>query len=103
MHQYLEQAGVKNDLVRLQDVGLKGNGHLMNVELNSDQIAQFLIDWLATYGVALADRDTSFGAGAGCRAQSAPAGWSGGLSVTLTCHPKNTRKRLLIGRSSSSG
>jgi hypothetical protein len=27
-------------------VWLKGNGHLMNVELNSDQIAQFLIDWL---------------------------------------------------------
>ncbi|MBV8522510.1 MAG: alpha/beta fold hydrolase [Acetobacteraceae bacterium] len=51
MHQYLEQAGVKNDLIRLQDVGLKGNGHLMNVELNSDQIAQFLIDWLASYGL----------------------------------------------------
>ena len=51
MHQYLEQAGVKNDFIRLQDVGFKGNGHLMNIELNSDQIAQFLIDWLGTYGL----------------------------------------------------
>jgi glutathionylspermidine synthase len=51
MHQFLEQAGVKNDFVRLQNVGLKGNGHLMNVELNSDEIAQFLIDWLGAYGL----------------------------------------------------
>jgi hypothetical protein len=51
MHQYLEQAGVKNDFVRLQKVGLRGNGHLMNIELNSDEIAQFLIDWLASYGL----------------------------------------------------
>jgi hypothetical protein len=51
MHQYLEQAGVKNDFVRLQDVGFKGNGHLMNIELNSDEIAQFLIDWLGSYGL----------------------------------------------------
>ena len=35
----------------LQNVGIKGNGHLMNVELNSDEIAQFLIDWLASYGL----------------------------------------------------
>jgi pimeloyl-ACP methyl ester carboxylesterase len=51
MHQYLEQAGVKNDFIRLQNVGFKGNGHLMNIELNSDEIAQFLIDWLASYGL----------------------------------------------------
>jgi len=51
MHQYLEQAGVKNDFVRLQKEDFKGNGHLMNIELNSDEIAQFLIDWLASYGL----------------------------------------------------
>jgi hypothetical protein len=28
MHQYLEQAGVKNDFIRLENVGFKGNGHL---------------------------------------------------------------------------
>jgi pimeloyl-ACP methyl ester carboxylesterase len=51
MHRYLSQAGVKNDFIRLQDVGIYGNGHLMNVELNSDQIAQFLVNWLAGYGL----------------------------------------------------
>ena len=51
MHQYLLQAGVKNDFVHLQDVGFYGNGHLMNDELNSDQIAQFLVDWLGTHGL----------------------------------------------------
>jgi pimeloyl-ACP methyl ester carboxylesterase len=51
MHDYLTQAGVKNELVRLQRFGMYGNGHLMNVEKNSDQIAQFLIDWLATKGL----------------------------------------------------
>ena len=50
-HEYLTQAGVKNDFIHLQDVGFDGNGHLMNVELNSDGIAQFLVDWLATYGL----------------------------------------------------
>jgi pimeloyl-ACP methyl ester carboxylesterase len=49
MHRFLEQAGVANDFVRLQDYGIYGNGHLMNVEKNSDQIAQFLIDWLGTH------------------------------------------------------
>ena len=51
MHEFLLQAGVKNDLVRLQDVGFYGNGHLMNVEKNSDEIAQFLIDWLARHNL----------------------------------------------------
>jgi pimeloyl-ACP methyl ester carboxylesterase len=51
MHQYLTQAGVQNDLIHLQDVGLFGNGHLMNVEKNSDQIAAYLIFWLSTYGL----------------------------------------------------
>ncbi|MGC1887852.1 MAG: hypothetical protein WA709_17450 [Stellaceae bacterium] len=51
MHQFLEQAGVKNDFVRLEKEGLYGNGHLMNVELNSDQIAQFLIDWLGRHSL----------------------------------------------------
>ncbi|MBV9784865.1 MAG: hypothetical protein JO264_13730 [Acidisphaera sp.] len=51
MHEYLTQAGVKNDFVRLQNKGFYGNGHLMNVEKNSDEIAQFLIDWLGVHGL----------------------------------------------------
>lgn len=50
-HEYLTQAGVRNELVRLQDKGLYGNGHLMNVEKNSDAIAQFLVDWLGVRGL----------------------------------------------------
>ena len=49
--QYLKQAGVKNDFYRLENVGIFGNGHLMNQEKNSDQIAQFLIDWLGVNGL----------------------------------------------------
>lgn len=51
MHEYLTQAGVNNQLIRLQNVGFYGNGHLMNVEKNSDDIAQFLVDWLGTHGL----------------------------------------------------
>jgi hypothetical protein len=51
MHRFLEQAGVKNDFIRLEKEGLYGNGHLMNVELNSDQIAQFLVDWLGRHSL----------------------------------------------------
>jgi pimeloyl-ACP methyl ester carboxylesterase len=43
---YLTQAGVTNDLVRLEDVGILGNGHMMMLEKNSDQIARFLLNWL---------------------------------------------------------
>jgi hypothetical protein len=48
--EYLTQAGVKNDFYRLENVGILGNGHLMNIEKNSDQIAQFLINWLGIKG-----------------------------------------------------
>ena len=37
---YLTQAGVKNTLIRLADVGIHGNGHMMMLEKNSDDIAR---------------------------------------------------------------
>ena len=43
---YLQQAGVGPDYIRLQDVGLKGNGHMMMMERNSDEVAQVIYDWL---------------------------------------------------------
>ena len=43
---YLEQAGVHVDFVKLADIGIHGNGHLMMLEKNSDQIAQVVADWL---------------------------------------------------------
>jgi pimeloyl-ACP methyl ester carboxylesterase len=43
---YLTQAGVPNTFLRLQDVGIRGNGHMMMLEKNSDAIAGVIRDWL---------------------------------------------------------
>ena len=43
---YLDQAGVHLDFVKLADIGIRGNGHLMMLEMNSEQIAQVVADWL---------------------------------------------------------
>ena len=43
---YLEQAGVPVTFLRLEDVGIRGNGHMMMLEKNSDEIAGVLMDWL---------------------------------------------------------
>jgi hypothetical protein len=43
---YLRQAGVPVDFVRLADVGLTGNGHMMMLEKNSKGVATFLNGWI---------------------------------------------------------
>ncbi|MDQ2801379.1 MAG: hypothetical protein M3Y41_01340 [Pseudomonadota bacterium] len=43
---FLTQNGVQPDFVRLPDVGIHGNGHMMMIEKNNDQIAKVLTDWL---------------------------------------------------------
>ena len=43
---WLNQAGVKTTFVRLEDVGLPGNGHQMMSEKNSASIAKFFMNWL---------------------------------------------------------
>ncbi len=43
---FLRQAGVEHDFVRLVDVGIRGNGHMMMLEKNNLEIAAFLRDWL---------------------------------------------------------
>jgi pimeloyl-ACP methyl ester carboxylesterase len=43
---YLKQAGVDVSFVKLADIGLRGNGHMMMMEKNSDAIAQVIVDWL---------------------------------------------------------
>lgn len=48
--EYLTQAGVKNQFVRLPSVGIKGNGHMMMLEKNSLQIAAFLDGWISHHG-----------------------------------------------------
>jgi pimeloyl-ACP methyl ester carboxylesterase len=42
---YLDQAGVKNTFVRLPDVGIRGNGHMMMLERNNLEIAAWLRGW----------------------------------------------------------
>ncbi len=43
---YLAQAGVPNTFVRLPDIGIRGNGHMMMLEKNSDEIAGVIEGWL---------------------------------------------------------
>jgi pimeloyl-ACP methyl ester carboxylesterase len=44
---YLEQAGVPTMWIRLGDVGIHGNGHMMMLEKNNLEIAAVLSRWLA--------------------------------------------------------
>lgn len=43
---FLRQAGVAHDFVRLADVGIRGNGHMMMLEKNNLEIAAFFRQWL---------------------------------------------------------
>ncbi len=43
---WLNQAGVKTQFVRLEEVGIKGNSHEMMAEKNSDDIARFMGGWM---------------------------------------------------------
>ncbi|KAF9246873.1 alpha beta-hydrolase [Melanogaster broomeanus] len=45
--QFLEEAGVSVTHVRLENVGIHGNGHMFFMELNSDQIADEVVEpWI---------------------------------------------------------
>lgn len=43
---FLKEAGVHHDFVRLNDKGIRGNGHMMMLELNNLEIADFLNSWM---------------------------------------------------------
>ena len=42
---FLAQAGVANTFVRLPQIGIRGNGHMMMLEKNNLEIAAFLTKW----------------------------------------------------------
>jgi pimeloyl-ACP methyl ester carboxylesterase len=44
--QFLTQAGIQHDFVRLADAGIRGNGHMMMLEKNNLEIAGFLERWV---------------------------------------------------------
>ncbi|EXJ67839.1 uncharacterized protein A1O5_09185 [Cladophialophora psammophila CBS 110553] len=43
---FLRQAGVSCDLIRLEELGIKGNGHMQMLELNNLDIAAVLQKWI---------------------------------------------------------
>ena len=43
---YLTQAGVRNTFLRLEAAGLRGNGHMVMLEKNSDAVAGVIEGWL---------------------------------------------------------
>lgn len=50
--EYLAKAGVNVEHIRLEEVGIHGNGHMMFLEKNGVQIAENVIDkWIGkTFG-----------------------------------------------------
>ena len=49
---FLEQAGVHPTFIRLEEKGIRGNGHMLQLEKNNHEIAKVMMDWL---GQVLAD------------------------------------------------
>ena len=46
---FLSDAGVQNTYVRLPDIGIKGNGHMMMLEKNNLEIAKYLTTWVSEH------------------------------------------------------
>jgi pimeloyl-ACP methyl ester carboxylesterase len=44
--QYLAQAGVPTEFIRLADRGIKGNGHMVMIEKNNLEIARLIDQWI---------------------------------------------------------
>jgi pimeloyl-ACP methyl ester carboxylesterase len=43
---FLNQAGVKTDFVRLEEAGIRGNGHMVMIEKNNLEVAALIARWL---------------------------------------------------------
>jgi hypothetical protein len=43
---FLKQAGVQVEFYRMEDVGLRGNSHVMMLEKNSDEIIKWIAGWM---------------------------------------------------------
>lgn len=44
--EYLRQAGVQTEHIKLEDLGILGNGHMMFMEKNSDDVAAVIKEWI---------------------------------------------------------
>jgi len=43
---WANQAGVKTDFIRLEERGIRGNGHMVMLEKNNLEIAKLIDDWI---------------------------------------------------------
>jgi hypothetical protein len=43
---YLQQAGIKPSVIRLADISIHGNSHVMMLEKNNKEIAAVIAHWL---------------------------------------------------------
>jgi len=43
---FLKQAGVRAEFIRLEEVGIRGNSHMMMSERNSDEVIKWVIGWI---------------------------------------------------------
>ena len=48
---YLRRAGVAAEHMRLADIGIRGNAHMMMLELNNTLIAEAIFGWLLETGL----------------------------------------------------
>jgi pimeloyl-ACP methyl ester carboxylesterase len=51
LSEFLTAMGVEHRLLALEEIGIHGNGHMMMLEKNSDQIADALIDQISVWGL----------------------------------------------------
>jgi pimeloyl-ACP methyl ester carboxylesterase len=49
---FLAQAAVDHDFIRLEERGIRGNGHMVMLESNSHEVADLLLEWLARQGLS---------------------------------------------------
>jgi len=47
----IKAAGGSVDWINLPELGIKGNGHMMMMDKNSDQVAQLIQRWLTDKGM----------------------------------------------------
>lgn len=43
---FLQQAGVETEHIQLEDIGIRGNGHMVFMERNSDRVASVIREWI---------------------------------------------------------
>ena len=48
---FLTEAGVQHDYMELADVGIHGNGHMVMMEDNSEEICEIICNWLDGHGL----------------------------------------------------